>query len=200
MTREHDPVISDPRQLEAAAGTRYVVMRPTERLTQAFLQVQQAVRLLPGADGLSYPTAHMTMKACGQGDDEELVAAARSWSLRTPPLEVTFEAITAFPDHDVLAIQVARTRELADAMADLRQDCAHIPAGQEDAIPVDEWVFHTSLAYAAWMPEERWRALLHDVEDLALDRATDHLNVVDVLAFDGGPERLLARFELLGSR
>ena len=83
-------------------------------------------------------------------------------------------------------------------MADLRRACAHIPAEDEDAIPVDEWVFHMSLAYASWMPEERWRALRQAVGRLELERATDLLSIVDVLAFDGGPERLLARFELTG--
>ena len=194
----YPPYITDPRYLALAEGTSYyAVMRPTEVLAAAYSRVQEAVRSL-GFEGLSYPAPHLTLKAFGEADEADVVAVVEGWASNVGPVLTRFEAIDSFPDFEVLIAKVERHDSLVTAMTELRHRAEGLAPGFEDAIPIDSWVFHMSLAYANWISEADWADLQDRTADLDLELASDHVSRVDLLVFNGGPERLVGTYELRG--
>ena len=194
----YPPYITDPRHLTSAEGTKYAVLRPTEPLATAYALVQDSLRGF-GCEGLSFPAPHLTLKGFGEGDDAKVLDVVERWASSAKPPTVRLEAVDAFPDFGVLIARVERHDSLVEAMSTLRHSAKGLPTAFEDEIPIGNWVFHMSLAYANWLEDGAWEELLARAADLEVEPASDVLGTLDLLAFDGGPERLIGTFQLRGS-
>jgi CubicO group peptidase (beta-lactamase class C family) len=194
-TPSDEPVIADPKVLREAAGTAYVVLRPTGDLADAFVRWQGEVLDRLGGARATVPAAHATVKAFGSssapltGDDlERIREVVEDWAAATAPIDLRAVALDVFEgDEAVPVVRLAPIPALADLWA--RAAAAGLPAGHSDAIGADGWIAHLSLAYPADPEPARWAELVAwargvDVGDLSCTVAT-----AELLVFDGGPER-----------
>lgn len=199
MDPRHEPYVTDPSHLEQLAGTKFVLLRPTQRLATAFLRAQSALRALPLGTRLSFPAPHLTLKGYGAEADELLMRVVRGWAEQVSPPSVSLERIDAFPDFRVLIARVERHESLVTAMSKIREASVGLTSAPGGEIPIEDWTFHMSLAYADRIEEAEWIELQKTAEAIRLTEASDVLEWVDLVAFDGGPERLLTSAKL-GSR
>lgn len=196
MTGPYEPYITDPRHLEALSGTRYLVLRPSQQLAAEYLRVQAVLRALPVGNRLSFPAPHLTLKGYGTGSDEALVQTVQVWAEEATPPIVEVEAVDAFPDFRVLIVRIQRHASLVEAMTGIREASASLPMASQDEIAIEDWAFHMSLAYADWIEEDEWIDLQKWAGTVELARVSAVLESVDLVAFDGGPERLLLSAKL----
>jgi 2'-5' RNA ligase len=199
----HVPFITDPQHLAEVAGTAYVVVRPNGEVVEAFDAVQRRVREVVGDDGATWPAAHLTLKGFGtrerpidHGGEKAIASLVRAWASETPPFEVRVEAFDVFPEDRIPIVRISRTAELGLALGDLRSRAAiEGLQGHEDFITPEDWIFHLSIGY---VEEERWPTLEAALNDLSVSPASCTADAVELVGFDGGPERLIGRFPLLG--
>lgn len=201
------PIVTDPAYLELGRGTAYVVARPTGRLAAWFDALQPEVLARLGGLPVAAPAAHATLKSFGaqasplaEDDLAPIAEAVQAWAAETPALRLTAEALDAFDDQQVPVVRLRATGELRGALASLRSRsiAAGLPTGYADVWGPDEWVFHLSLAYPRDVPAARWEELAAWLRGLPVEDATCLVEAVDLVAFDGGPERWLGRFRLEG--
>jgi hypothetical protein len=65
-----------------------------------------------------------------------------------------------------------------------------------DDIPVDDWVFHASVAYCDLLPQSRWHQAMNVVPDIQVHPAACSVEHAELVTYDGGPERLAGSFPL----
>jgi CubicO group peptidase (beta-lactamase class C family) len=194
-TPSDEPVIADPKVLREAAGTAYVVLRPTGDLADAFVRWQGEVLDRLGGARATVPAAHATVKAFGSSsapltddDLERIREVVEDWASATAPIDLRAVALDVFEgDEAVPVVRLAPIPALADLWA--RAAAAGLPGGYSDAIGADGWIAHLSLAYPVEPEPARWAELVAwargvDVGDLSCTVAT-----AELLVFDGGPER-----------
>jgi CubicO group peptidase (beta-lactamase class C family) len=194
-TPSDESVIADPEVLREAAGTAYVVLRPTGDLADAFVRWQGEMLDRLGGARATVPAAHATLKAFGSssapltGDDlERIREVVEDWASATAPIDLRAVALDVFEgDEGVPVVRLAPIPALADLWA--RAAAAGLPGGYSDAIGADGWIAHLSLAYPVEPEPARWAELVAwargvDVGDLSCTVAT-----AELLVFDGGPER-----------
>jgi hypothetical protein len=202
MNRDQ-PLVTDPVQLSTLAGRAVMCLRPTGPVATAFHDVQRRLRIVVGSDPAWWPDVHLSLKDFGDEItlvdtmmESEMVALAEGWARSTPPLAVATDGLDVFAEERIPIIRVLRTSELAAALDDVRGlSEASILPGYADEISVEEWVFHLSLMYYRG---DRWRAIEDATKDMVIQRVEEVVDHVELRAFDGGPERLVARFPLAG--
>jgi len=199
-----DPFITDPAHLAKLAGRAYVCVRPTAGVADAFSIFQRAIRGVIRTEGGSWPAAHMSLKGFGTVDRPVDTATTRTildvvaaWAERTPPLELVTEGGDVFEEDRIPILRIRRTPKLGAAFMELRlrSEAARL-VGDEDGISVADWIFHLSVVYHG---ADAWSDVVAAVEGLAAPDASCIVDAVELVGFDGGPERLLGRFELAGS-
>ncbi len=149
-------------------------------------------------DGVSYPAAHLTLKGFGVETDDVISEVVAAWARSTSPLPVAPLRVSSFPEVRVLIVEVGRDDALVAATRRIRDAASNLPAGSEDQIPVEDWVFHLSLAYGDWLEATAWDALDAWARRIPVERVMGTCLEAELLAFDGGPERLIRRFPLAG--
>ena len=202
MTDPRRPFIADPAHLRVLAGQRYVVLRPSGPVEAAFDDVQrrtcERLRGLPA----EYPNPHLTLAGVPGGPPEVIRERVEAWAPHVAPLTLEIERVDTFPDPwRIVIVRIARTRALAHALATLRTAAERpgLPQWPPGTIPdVESWIFHLSVAYCADLPLADWEAIAAWAGRLAVSRGRCVASDVEFVAFDDGPERLIARIPLTG--
>ncbi|HYJ59933.1 MAG TPA: serine hydrolase [Actinomycetota bacterium] len=202
-----DAIVLDADHLAAVVGTAYVVLRPTGDLAAAFGRWQGAVLDRLAVADASVPAPHVTMKAIGSADDPvtsahvpviaELVEA---WAGATPGLTLRATGFDVFDEgEDRVPVATIDTAELLPAMRDLwsRAAEAGLPVAAADAIGLDAWIAHLSLAYPGGVPAATW-AVVEAWMGTVTDRPSSVAGHVELVVFDGGPGRRVGRWALGG--
>lgn len=201
---ERRPIITDPDHLAEAAGSAYVCVRPGGAVAEAFDAMQARLRDVVREDRASWPAAHLTLKGFGTRAGPLDAAAERTispvverWANETPPLELAIEGVEVFEDDRIPVVRIQRSHQLGDALTSFRSAASTVGLpGDEDAIPTEDWIFHLSLVY---YDGERWPLVDAAAREVELPSVSCIANEVELVGFDGGPERLLGRFPLLGA-
>lgn len=156
MTR---PFMTDPELLESLRGQQYLVLRPVADVASFYDEERAALRRrLPA--GLSWPnTGHVTLRGFSEPDRVRLLRdTLAAWAAAQPPIELHVRAVDGFPPpFQVILARLERTPSLVAAYASLTDvlDAAEVVRIGE--LPLEEWVFHLSLIYAAALDEQGWR-------------------------------------------
>lgn len=147
-----------PDQLASLEGQQYLVLRPTLGVASLFREVQDAALARFGGEIRHPHTEHATLRAFFEPDRRaELGALIRRWAADQPPIEVTAEAIDAFPaPWQVLIVRLARTPSLVAAYASLSAALAGTGFRRLDELSVDDWTFHLSVVYGRSLEPAVW--------------------------------------------
>jgi hypothetical protein len=200
---ERPPVITDPLHLKEVAGTAYLWVRASGEVARVFGRAQHHLRDVAGSDRASWPEGHLTFKtfgATGRAVDPsvvpDLVSLAREWAGVTPPLRLEIEDVDVFDGSRTPFIRVKRTPQLSAALFEVRCRAEAIGmASVEDRIEAENWVHHLSLVYYGGA---RWHEIASATRSLAVGEAGCEVGEAELVAFDGGPERVLAHVPLMG--
>lgn len=150
--------VTDPQQLHELEGQQYVVLRPTAAVMREFDAVQDAVRRHLGAS-VRYPGAgHVTLRGLQEPERrDEVRDVVREWAGRQLPVDIVFEAVDSFPaPWQIVVARLARTSSLLSSYSSLT---AALDAGDLRRIgelPLEDWVFRLSVAYAGSLSAEQW--------------------------------------------
>ena len=150
--------ITDPEQLLDLEGQQYIVLRPTAAVMREFDAVQDAVRQQLGAT-VRYPGAgHVTLRGLHEPERRDDVRdLVREWAGHQVPIDIVFEAVDSFPaPWQIIVARLARTSSLLNSYSSLT---AALDAGDLRRIgelPLEDWVFHLSVAYAGSLAAEEW--------------------------------------------
>lgn len=197
----YTPFITDRGHLSVLEGQRYVVLRAMGEAAQALKRVQDDVRAELDGQPASFPNAaHVTLRGFPAGTDlDRVVALVESWSVNVGPLEVEITRAATFPAPDQIVIcEVRKTDALKTAFASLLE--ATLDAGLPDwpgRFGIDEWIFHTSVAYCRFVPADVWTDVATLVATVAATGSCI-VNEVEIAAFDGSAERSGGIFRLAG--
>ena len=202
------PIAVDRALLRETAGIVYVIVRPVAAVHDAFMRWQgQALDRLGGAR-VSAPSAHMTLKAFGSSgspvtaeDQARIVALVKAWADGRAPIELRPERLGVFDENGAVPfVSIAPTDTLTSAMRDLWQRAMEegLPAGYSDAIGLQAWIPHLSLAYVRAFPasgREEFHAWLTatDTGDVACV-----VREAELVAYDSMGEQRLGVFPLDG--
>jgi hypothetical protein len=197
------PFISDPNHLTDVAGQAYACLRPGGEVLDIYTELQARIRST--APWLSFPTAHCSLKGFGTSawvvNEERLALCATVVSsvVRvSPPLELSIDGLDMFDEISVPIVRIHETAELRHVLNSLREEGARADCpGFDDAISPEDWVFHLSLAYPNDTRGARTTRGLLDRMKTMPGRCT--VKEVELVFFDGGPERLVDVFSFAGS-
>ena len=198
-----EPIVSDPAYLATAEGSAfaYVILRPTGGLVDAFETWQGAVLDRLGGARAFAAAAHATLKAFGSSaapvpaaDEPRVLETVAAWAAATPPITLRAEALDVLEGDDerIPVVRLAPIEPLADLWA--RCEGAGLPAGYSDPIGADGWIAHLSLVYATEVDPARWSELVAWMRGVDTRAVQSTAFEVEVIGFDGGPERRLGRF------
>jgi hypothetical protein len=116
----------------------------------------------------------------------------------SPPLELSIDGLDMFEDVSVPIVRIRETAGLRHVLNSFREEGARADCpGFEDAIPAEDWVFHLSLAYPNDTKDSGTIRGLLDGMNAVAGRCT--IKEVELVFFDGGPERLVDAFSFAGS-
>jgi CubicO group peptidase (beta-lactamase class C family) len=200
-----EPLVTDPERLRLAAGTAYVILRPTGDLADAFARWQGEVLDRLGGVRATVPAAHVTLKAFGSEgspitppDEERIAEVVAGWAAASPPIELRAVGLDVFEgDERVPIVRLAPVPVLADLWT--RATAAGLPAGYSDPIGANAWIPHLSLAYPDEPDPARWAELVAWARGVDTGELACLAVEAELIVFDGGPQRRLGRFELGGS-
>jgi 2'-5' RNA ligase len=194
----HEPFITDPRHLESATTSYYLVLRPSVAVASAYREVQDRIRRFPFADRLSFPEPHLTLMGYGEEEAGAVVDAVSKWAMKTPPLPIRLERTGSFPSVWVVVVQARRDPLLVEAMTRIRETSDILSSSGDHQVPIENWVFHLSLVYGDWIEDSEWDELEKAVLSWDVSPAECVVEQAELLCFDGGPERLIDVFRLMG--
>lgn len=198
----HKPIITDPAHLAEAAGTAYLCVRPTGEVAELHARVQRRLREPVGEDRASWPEVHMSLGGFGRPDwpvdpaiERGLVSLAKQWAGETPPLRLDIEGVDVFSEDQIPILRIRRTPALIAAQKDVRAlgEAARLPV--QEHIPLEDWAFHLSLVYYEGV---RWPEVEAAAGSVSVPAASCVVSECELIGFDGGSERLLGLFPLLG--
>jgi hypothetical protein len=195
---ERTLVIPDASHQKDAKGTAYLWLRVSGPVAEVFRKAQLHLREVVGEGRASWPEAHLTLKTFGATDRQvdapiegELVSLTEAWSHVTPPLRLEVEAMDVLVESKTPMLRIATTPELTAALQDIRARADAIGvASYEDGVSPEYWIHHLSLAYYVG---KCWGEVEALTRGLALPAASYVATQAELVAFDGGPERLLVR-------
>jgi hypothetical protein len=197
------PIITDPTHLARVAGTAHVCVRPKGEVEEAFTVVQRHLHDVVRDDRASWPAVHMSLMGFGTSDrpvdptaEPQLVSLVQQWASETAPLEVQLEGVDVLAEDRIPIARIRGTQSLGDALSSLRTRAGESGlARSDDHIAPQEWVFHLSLVY---YEGERWPDVDAAVRCITVRPASCVVDEAELVGFNGGPDRLLGRFPLLG--
>jgi hypothetical protein len=196
------PFIEDPAHLREVAGTAYVCLRPTGDVVSVYEEVQG--RLRASIPGLSFPRPHCSLKGFGTADwrvdEERLVLCASvvaAVARALPQLDLSADGLGTFEEVPIPFVRIRPTASLELALRLLRdkgsrEDCP----GVDDRISPGDWVFHLSLAYPTG--NEDAHKMSETLDEMSPPSARCTVTELELVFFDGGPERLVEVFQLEG--
>ena len=186
-----EPFIDDPEHIREVEGQRFVVFRPTGVVSDDYRELQDVVRRRLSGLPVSFPArGHVTLAGFAAGAQlqtiQELVSA---WTLGVSPLRIQVQRATSFPSpFQILYLEISKTPALVRALQSLRRMAAERALSLDSAIPVDEWVFHMSLAYCPKLDATEWDSSARLVEAQPTLNPSCLQETVEIAAFDDGKE------------
>ena len=187
QTMVYDPFIDDPEHIRAVEGQRFVVLRPNHAITEAHHHLQSLLRERAPGLSISYPAqAHVTL--AGFAADTQLSAVqdvVESWSHRVSPLRIAVDRLEYFPaPSQILIIRVLKTAELLDALSGLRLEARQRQLTIDTTIPLQDWIFHMSVAYCSDLSDSAWNNVMKLSTELEIPPGSCHVNEIEIVAFD----------------
>jgi hypothetical protein len=196
---DREPFISDLRHLDAVAGTAWLVLRPQGEVPDVFTEAQSVVREALEDELVSYPAGHVSIMGFENEDEVALAAAVEAWAAATPPLTLRCRRVTGFPAPDQIAImEIDDNSDLHAALDRIRDLSDEQRLSGLTEIPADAWTFHMSLAYCGDLSADRWSSLMRLAASTPVLQAACTATEAELVAFDGGPERLIGAYRLAG--
>ncbi|WP_435742807.1 2'-5' RNA ligase family protein [Microbacterium sp. PMB16] len=152
------PIMRTPDQLASLEGQQYLVLRPTVGVSSLYREVQDAALARLGADTRHPHTEHVTLRGFHEPERRtELAALIRSWAAEQHPIDVTAEAIDAFPSPwQILIVRLARTAGLVAAYTSLTTALEQTGLRRLDERSVEDWTFHLSVVYGKRLDPAAW--------------------------------------------
>jgi len=194
------PFITDPRHLAAVAGSAWLVLRPGPDLEAAFEQLQEVLRWELAGEDVSLPGPHVSIQGFEREDESALVEAVDAWAMATPPLTIRTLRLTGFPAPDQTAIiEVEEDPQLRSALLYLRELSVTKGLSVISEIAPEDWTSHLSVAYCGAISPAKWEGLMQLASAIEVPRERWTVPEAELVAFEGGPERLVRRFPLTGS-
>lgn len=187
------PFIDDPSHLRVLEGQRYVVIRPDANVSS--IHVRARSRLEDAFPGLpiSYPRrGHVTLAGFPKATSLELIQdLVREWGTQVPALTIEVEGHDHFPSPAKIAIvRIKRTEDLFEALATLRARALAKKLGPFTFVPVEEWIFHMSVAYCSNLDDATWEEVVALHESVKVPSQHCVASEVEVVGFDYGVEHL----------
>jgi hypothetical protein len=186
------PYMTEPALLESLQGQQYVVLRPSESVA-AFYESEQCEILARLPEGSPHPnTGHVTLRGFSEPERvhllRELIA---SWASSQPSVELCVGAVDGFPPpFQVLIARLERTSSLIDAYSRLTEVLDATDFRRIGELPLDDWVFHLSLAYAGALDERRWTEQFDASRRAVPSRPRELVSYVDFVWYDGDGEHI----------
>lgn len=198
------PFITDPEHLAQVEGQRYLVLRPSGDVVDAFSEVQRELRRELTADLASFPNhPHVTLRGWPAGTPlDRILDLAAEWAAEQPTHRIEIEGMETFPPpFQVVFVAVRDNSVLRAGYAKLARTAKakDLPLWPDWTADPAAWRFHMSAAYCAALDHDRWQAIRDIAESLPLPSATCTVAGVEVVAFDQGEERSVGTFSFQGS-
>lgn len=187
----YEPFINDPEHVRELDGQRFVVLRPALAVTECYHHVQDVVRRRLSGLPASYPArAHITLAGFAVGTPFESVQNLVSeWIRDVPCLQIEVQGATSFPPPFKIAIlKVLKTPALFSALHGIRRKAELRRLTLSTVTPVEEWVFHMSLAYCSKLSVADWSELARFMETLETPSVSCVQETVEIVGFDDGRE------------
>lgn len=143
--------------------------------------------------GTPHPnTGHVTLRGFFE---PERVASLResiaTWAGSTPPMEILIDAVDGFPPpFQILIARLARTDSLVEAYSRLTDSIDATDFRRIGELPLDDWVFHLSLAYASGLSAIRWSGTLDAIARDVPSRPSEFVSWVDFVWYDDTGEHI----------
>jgi len=188
---EYEPFIDDAKHIRELDRQRFVVVRPSTVVINCYRQVQETLRQRLSGLPVSYPArAHVTLAGFAAGTSlqpvRDLVSA---WAGHVPPLGIDVGRALSFGSpFQIPILQVVKTPALFGAMTSLRRESERRGLPISTITPVENWVFHMSLAYCSELDAARWKEVERFIETLQAHPASCVQDTVELVAFDDGIE------------
>lgn len=186
-----DPYMTEPALLDSLRGQQYVVLRPRAEVADFYAREQSTV--LTQVPSLPHPNSgHVTLRGFFEPERvDALNARIRSWAAVTPAIELQVEAIDGFPPPFQVAIaRLARKHSLVNAYASLTEVLDQSDFRRIGELPIDEWVFHLSVAYASELDGSDWDALLSGCQREIVPAPVELVASVDYVWYDDDGEHI----------
>lgn len=184
------PIMNDRRQLASLEGQQYLVLRPAGTVAADYRAVQDAVLpTLPA--GIAHPhTEHVTLRGFHEPERvDDVRAVIRAWASAQHPIEITTEAIDAFPaPWQIVIARLARTASVVSAYATLTDALASTDFRRLDERALDDWTFHMSVVYAKTLDADAWAALARSVTREYDERPTEVVSEAEFVWYSDGVE------------
>ena len=112
-----------------------------------------------------------------------------AWVGHVPPLGIDVGRALSFGSpFQIPILQVVKTPALFGAMTSLRRESERRGLPISTITPVENWVFHMSLAYCSELDAARWKEVERFIETLQAHSASCVQDTVELVAFDDGIE------------
>lgn len=186
------PYMTEPELLESLRGQQYVVLRPVAAVSGFYEREQfETLKWLP--DSTPHPnTGHVTLRGFFEPKRVPLIRdLLYSWAESRPPIELHIDAIDGFPPpFQVLIARPERTVSLIEAYSSLTELLDTTDLRRIGELPLDDWVFHLSLAYANSLDERRWNELLQASRRAVRPGQREFVSSVDFVWYDDHGENI----------
>lgn len=186
------PYTAEPVLLGSLRGQQYVVLRPVAAVADFYRREQSAVRgRLPS--GIPHPhTGHVTLRGFFEPERVPLLREAIiTWARSARPIELRVAAVDGFPPPwGVLIARLERTPSLTEAYASLTSVLDSTDFVRIGELPLDDWVFHLSLAYASALDEPAWTRALEASSREVAPVPHETVSSVDVVWYDDDGEHI----------
>jgi hypothetical protein len=184
--------MTEPGLLASLRGQQYIVLRPTVAVA-AFYESEQSKLLtrLPGST--PHPnTGHVTLRGLYEPDRVHVVRdLIESWADAMTPIDLIVDAIDGFPPpFAVLIARLARTKSLTEAYSSLTELLDATDVRRIGELPLDDWVFHLSIAYASALDEQEWHDVLAASARAVTSSPREHVSSVDFVWYDDDGEHI----------
>lgn len=186
------PYMTESELLASLRGQQYVVLRPSAAVA-AFYEREQSEILKRLPDSTPHPnTGHVTLRGLYEAARvhslRELIA---SWASSTPPIELHVDAIDGFPPpFKVLIARLERTNSLIEAYSSLTELLDATDFCRIGELPLDDWVFHLSLAYASSLDDQKWGEVFTASMRAVSPPPRERVSSVDFVWYDDDGEHI----------
>lgn len=183
--------MTDPELLASLEGQQYLVLRPTGPVGEFYRAEQTSLkRRLPAAT--AHPNAgHVTLRGFYEPlRVQELKDVIRAWARQQAPIEVSVEAVDGFPTpFQILIARLHRTPSLVDAYRSLSAALDATDFRRIGELPLDEWIFHMSLAYCPALSSDDWQETQAKYSRETKERPSEVLTEAEFVWYQNGSER-----------